>query len=283
MYFFIKFADIQYIMSKLIKIIFFLFICFALSKSVFSKLNGSPGAKTNSPTDGNDCTVCHSGTANTGNGSVSINTNIPSNGYTPGQTYSIDVQISQSSINRFGFEITSEENNFGSGKIGSFGITDPNSTKFTNNNNAITHKQTGITGNGARTWNMNWTAPTTNNSGGVIFYVSAIAANGNGNSSGDEIYTTSRGFSEATSTVNNEVSDIKVFLNISNNDIMINSNNPVLISDLKIYDVSSKLVYNKKNTYLPALIKNNLFNPGIYILKMQTSKGKNIQEKIILP
>ena len=270
-------------MDKLIKIIFVLFICFTLSESVFSKLNGSPGAKTNSPTDGNDCTVCHSGTANTGNGSVSINTNIPSNGYIPGQTYSIDVQISQSSINRFGFEITCEEANFGSNKIGSFGITDPNSTKFTNNNNAITHKQTGITGNGSKSWNMHWTAPTSNNSGGVVFYVSAIAANGNGNTSGDEIYTTSRGFSEATSTINKEVSDIKVFLNITNSDIMINSNNPVLISDLKIYDVSSKLVFNKKNINLPTLIKNNLFNQGIYIVKMQTSKGINIQEKIIFP
>ena len=130
---------------------------------------------------------------------------------------------------------------------------------------------------------MNWTAPTSNNSGGVVFYVSAIAANGNGNSSGDEIYTTSRGFSEATSTVNNEVSDIKVFLNVSNNDIIINSNNPVLISDLKIYDISSKLLYNKKNIYLPTLIKNNLFISGIYIVKIQTVEGENIQEKIIIP
>ena len=177
-------------------------ICLLLTPNVFSKLNGSPGAKTDSPTDGNNCTACHYAPVNSGNGLLSITTDIPVQGYTSGQTYSITIQLTQNTINRFGFEITCEEGNFGSNKTGSFGISDPTTTKFVNNNAAVTHTQGGISGSGSKTWSMNWTAPTSSVSGGVVFYVSAIAANGDGNNSGDEVYTTSRPFSEATSSIN---------------------------------------------------------------------------------
>ena len=118
------------------KIAFFLLISIFLflTPNVFSKLNGSPGAKTDSPMDGNNCTACHSGTVNSGNGLLSVATNIPVQGYTAGQTYAITVQMAQPSINQFGFEITCEEGNFGSTKTGTFGITDVTTTKFVNNN-----------------------------------------------------------------------------------------------------------------------------------------------------
>ena len=172
-------------------------ICLLLAPNVFSTLNGSPGAKTGSPMDGNDCTGCHSGTINSGSATLSVATNIPTQGYTPGQTYSIAVQITQTSVNRFGFEITCEEGNFGNQKIGTFGIIDVTKTKFTNNNTAVTHTQGGTFGSGTNIWNVNWTAPTTTVSGGIVFYVSAMSANGNGNNNGDEVYTTSRSFLEA--------------------------------------------------------------------------------------
>lgn len=175
-------------------------IVFYPQKELISKINGSPGAKTGSPLDGNNCTACHSGTANTGSGILSVATNIPVQGYTAGQTYAITVQIIQSSISRFGFEITCEEGNFGSAKTGSFGITDATTTKFVNNNTAVTHKQGGTSGSGSKTWSMNWTAPQTGVSAGVVFYVSANAANNNGNNNGDEVYTTSRPFPEAPSS-----------------------------------------------------------------------------------
>ena len=34
-------------------------VCLLLATNVFSKLTGSPGAKTGSPMDGNNCTACH--------------------------------------------------------------------------------------------------------------------------------------------------------------------------------------------------------------------------------
>ena len=268
-------------MKKSIYFLFAIAIFLLLTPNVFSKLNGSPGAKTGSPLDNNNCTACHSGTANTGSGTLSVATNIdPVQGYIAGQTYSITVQIIQSSTNRFGFEITCEEGNFGSAKTGTFGITDNTNTKFVNNNDAVTHKQAGTTSNA---WTMNWTAPQSGVSGGVVFYVSAIAANNNGNNNGDEVYTTTRSFGEATSTVSEKQNNITAFVNPISKDIMINVVEPIHISNLEVYDISAKLVYSKKEVLLPSTINIDFLNTGIYILNMKTRDGEVISKKVILP
>ena len=265
-------------MKKSIYFLSVIAIFLLLTPNVFSKLNGSPGAKTGSPMDGNNCTACHSGTANTGSGTLSVATNIPVQGYTAGQTYAITVNMIQSSISRFGFEITCEEGNFGA-KTGTFGITDNTNTKFVNNNNAVTHKQAGTTSN---TWSMNWTAPA-GLTAGVVFYVSAIAANGNGNNNGDQVYTTSRSFAEATTSVSEKQNKITAFVNPISKDIMINAVEPIYISNFEVYDISAKQVYSKKEVLLPSAINVDFLNSGIYILNMQTRGGEMITKKVILP
>ena len=57
-------------------------VCLLLAPNVFSKLTGSPGAKTGSPMDGNNCTACHYAPVNSGTGMLSVATNIPTQGYT---------------------------------------------------------------------------------------------------------------------------------------------------------------------------------------------------------
>lgn len=267
------------------KLTFFLLISIFLflTPNIFSKLNGSPGAKTGSPMDGNNCTACHNGIVNSGSGLLSVATNIPVQGYTAGQTYAITVQISHPNFSRFGFEITCEEGNFGSAKIGTFGITDATTTKFVNNNNAITHTQGGIFGTGSKTWSMNWTAPFTSPSGGIVFYVSAMAANANGNNSGDEVYTTSRSFTEATSSVTEVQNKITTFINPISKDIMINTLEIMTISSLKIYDISGKVVASKEELLLPTFINVDFLNAGIYIVNMNIKNGDLISEKVIIP
>ena len=271
-------------MKKSIYFLSAIAIFLLLTPNVFSKLNGSPGAKTGSPMDGNNCTACHDdGTINTGSGILSVATNIPVQGYTTGQTYAITVQMIQSSRSRFGFEITCEEGNFGTAKTGSFGITDATTTKFVNNNTAVTHKQGGTSGSGSKTWSMNWTAPQTGVSAGVIFYVSAIAANNNGNNQGDEVYTTSIPFPEAPSSISETHNKITAFVNPISKDIMINAVEPIRISNLEVYDISAKLVYSKKEVLLPSTINVDFLDAGIYILNMQTRGGEIITKKVILP
>ena len=253
-------------------------VCLLLAPNVFSKLTGSPGAKTGSPMDGNNCTACHYAPVNSGTGMLSVATNIPTQGYTAGQTYSITVQMTQASINRFGFEITCE----GSGaKAGTFGITDAANTQLVNNNASVTHTQGGTFGSGSKTWTMNWTAPA--NVQTVNFYVSAMSANGNGNNAGDEVYTTVRTFDEAASSVTDIQNKITTFVNPISKDIMINCLAPVIAKNLKVYDISGRLLVDKNDLQLPTALDVDFLDAGIHIVIMNLKSGEFLSEKVIIP
>lgn len=155
---------------------------------LYSYAGGSPGGKTGSPGDnGNTCTDCHSGTAQTKTGWIT--TNIPADGYVAGETYVVTATGTHPGVVKFGFELT-DENSAGD-KLGGLTVTDVSRTKYINSNNAITHTSAGNvpTGN-TNSWSMDWTAPT-DGDGEVTFYAAFNAANGNGNTSGDQIYKTS--------------------------------------------------------------------------------------------
>ena len=271
-------------MKRLIFLLLSSALFLLLAPNIFSEITGSPGGKTDSPSDIANCTQCHNGSINTGSASLlSIASDIPTHGYTPGQTYSIVVQISETSINRFGFEITCEEGNFGSQKTGAFGISDPSNTKLTNNNNAVTHTQAGTIGSGSKVWSMNWTAPQSGVSGGVVFYLSAMASNNNGNNNGDQVYTTTRFFSEGTSSIIDKQNVITAFLNPASKDIMINSTNKIYIHSLNLYDLSGKEVYTKNDVSLPTILNVDFLSSGTYLVNMQEETGTIITKKIIVP
>ena len=134
-----------------------------------SNSTGSVGGKTGSPTDGANCTQCHG--AQQGQGAT-ITTDIPSTGYEPGNIYNITVGLNPvvgSDPN--GFEVTCEDNTTNT-KAGSFGITNPTYTQFTNNSSAVTHT---TAGNSLGTWSFNWVAPIAG-TGDITFYGAFIEA-----------------------------------------------------------------------------------------------------------
>jgi hypothetical protein len=152
-----------------------------------SRSNGSPESASGSPSDGVTCAKsgCHAGTASAQDNMVT--SNIPVSGYVPGQTYSITVSISQAGISKFGFSI-SPQNSSGS-VLGSLVITNTAETQLKNvGHQYVTHTTAGNAGTGSKTWSFDWIAPTAG-TGAVPFYASVNAANGNGNTSGDQIYT----------------------------------------------------------------------------------------------
>ena len=169
-------------------------IVFYPQQELISKENGSPGAKTNSPLDGQNCTSCHSGSINSGSGTISITTDIPSGGYLPGNTYTITTTVAQAGINKFGFELTAENLSV---KQGTFFITNAIETKFANgtSNTGVTHKQAGTSGTNTKSWDCDWEAPASG-TGDITFYSSALAANSNGSNNGDQVYTNSIMISE---------------------------------------------------------------------------------------
>ncbi len=159
---------------------------------LYSYNSGSPGGKSGSPGDGGStCTQCHSGTAQPQ--TDWITTNIPEEGFTAGITYTIVATGTHTGVSKFGFELTAEDG-FGT-KVGTLSITDPSRTKFTNANHSVTHTSGGTSVSGdSNTWSMDWTAPS--DLSVVTFYAAFNAANGNGTTTGDVIYTTSATYDE---------------------------------------------------------------------------------------
>jgi len=223
---------------------------------------GSPGGKTGSPNDIGNCMGCHTD-AQQGQGAT-ITTNIPSTGYEPGNTYNITASLNGSvTQNISGFEMTCEENATNT-KTGSFGITNPTSTQFTNNSNAVTHT---AAGNSQNTWSFNWVAPTTG-TGEIAFYGTFIEAMYPiGNNQGDFFAEATLSFNEAT---------VNSIINLSaQNDFTFNTVTKTIetINTVSVYDISGKLVLATNNA------TTNIFHlkKGIYILK-----SENNTQKIIL-
>jgi len=168
--------------------------------------NGKVGY-TNSPGEGN-CTSCHTGTINSGPGSISI-TSTPSlaSGYVPGTTYSVTCNVSESSTTNshlfgFGFEALLASGANG----GNLAITNATRTKLqtktvgSNVRNNVVHTGASNTGPNTVPFTFNWTAPAAG-SGTVTFYTCGIAANASGDESGDHAYKTSLSVPENTTSV----------------------------------------------------------------------------------
>ena len=243
------------------KSLLFIQICIGLAIFFYpttsdSNPNGSPGEKTNSPMDGQNCTGCHSGTINSGIGTATITTNIPASGYSIGSTYTITLTGIKTNCTKFGFELTAE--NAMLGKAGTFLITNSTETKFAagTNNTAVTHKTAGNSGNTTKSWSMDWTA-STNTSGSTIFYAALLFANNNGNNNGDNVFTTSLAVNEE---IVNAINDLSV-----KNDFTFNAATKTIETQktMDVYDISGKLVLttNSNSTNISHL------KTGIYILK----------------
>lgn len=174
-------------------------IIWAYAEGPDAGLSGVPGENT--------CTACHSG----GSGSGSVSVSFP-NGltYTPGVKQHLVVTVADSAQRRWGFQLTARQSGSSSVQAGSFtpgtdGYTQLvcTQTTFRTENfgpgcggstsmplQYIEHTMQG-TRNGQRnsvTFAFDWTPPSSD-VGSIIIYVAANAANGDGNTGGDHIYT----------------------------------------------------------------------------------------------
>jgi hypothetical protein len=260
-------------MKKTLPFIFMaLAISFLLISGIMSN-SGSPGAKTGSPIDGSTCAQCHNSTVTTAEW---ITTTIPETGYVPGEKYTITLSASDAAAVKIGFELTAETT---LGKQGTFIITDDAKTKLTNGNKSVTHKSTGVNPvSGANSWSVDWTAPIAG-TGEVTFYAAINAANGNGNTSGDKIYTSELAVSEATTT---SVAGVKrnritLYPNPAYGFFMVEAGSE--IQQITIIDLAGKLVHSEKNIR-STKTQVNLDNlkPGLYIAKMVTGDGEFTQK-----
>lgn len=167
---------------------------------------GSPGETT--------CSACHTSTDVAT--SVTINSgNMPNWEYVPGTTYNMSVTVTKQGINLFGIGIealTSSNQN-----AGNLIITNSSETQIKNqvvsgvSRRNIVHQLNGGAAANSKTFNFNWTAPTTA-IGNVTFYYAAVAANANGSSgagdfsvNGSQVVTPANTTSINTNKIENEI------------------------------------------------------------------------------
>lgn len=144
-----------------------------------------PVERTGAPDEGS-CADCHGNT--TGNGDLIITSNVPDNIFAYGQTYTINITIADDVNSQFGFSMTALDQN--NQPAGTFTLINTMNTTLQNSNNLnrwyVGHKNAME----MNTWTFQWKAPESNQGvESVTLFAKGNAANNNGATSGDFIYT----------------------------------------------------------------------------------------------
>ena len=126
----------------------------------------------------NNCTICHSGTVNSGNGSVEF-IDLP-NEFNPGETYSIGITVTGSNSRGYGFQATAM---IGDQFAGNFSLNS-DSENLELNGGFIQHSSRTDSG----IWYFNWDAPEEATEA-ITFSASGLGTGGSSGYSGDRVYT----------------------------------------------------------------------------------------------
>lgn len=244
--------------------------------------DGTDPGYTGSPGDSSkNCTTCHGGIAIPKDGWIT--SNIPTEGYTPGQTYTIKATNTAMGSTRFGFEVSPQKLN--GNLMGTMIITDTSRTKLVGNDKYITYKADGVDGVDSNTWTFNWVAPQTG-AGEVVFYG---AFNSNpGHKGGDGTTLSTLKVKEVGTTgislISDKISNLAIYPNPSNDIVK-------LVFDLKrssevtidITDLGGKrlipVLSGKHNGSIAKEVNISGLPQGIYLMRIEID-GRTATQKI---
>lgn len=222
----------------------------------------APANYTGSPSDGRNCSGCHSSSGVTQIDNV-ISTNIPQDGYTPGETYSITVSgINEEKIKRYGFSVTAEDNS--NINTGTFIAGDSTGV----NQNYVGHSPASTNPNPI--WNFEWTAPAAG-TGEVTFYGAfVLAKDTNAFINHYKVKTTNTSIQEkaTTSITSKQKNNLNVFF-AQNKLILANSSN-IQIRKISVYNSMGRLVLN--STDLSNINVSGL-KRGVYFVNIHTPEN----------
>ncbi len=245
-----------------------------------SSSGGRTDGRSGSPGDANqDCGQCHGGSSAS---SVSmIETDIPTSGYIGGTTYNLTVTVAETGATRFGFQITAEHSS--NAKAGTF-ATGGNTEIYTSNSDQLaTQNNAGIFGTDSKSYTMEWTAPTAG-AGDVTFYVAGNAANGDGGTGGDIIYTDSEAIAEDNSGAtgieeNNNINSISVYPNPTTGSFKIAGLEASAETAISITDTKGAIV--KKMTITNNLVDVSDLDRGLYFISVENNSISFVDQLII--
>lgn len=213
--------------------------------------NGPAGGKTGAPGEQN-CTSCHSGTAQSGTNEnllvINDDLGFGITQYTPGATYTVNLTMASNPAKK-GFQVTAL--NGANAMAGNF-VAGSNTQLKTatisgGQRKYATHKSSSNT-SATQTWNWTWQAPATSE-GAVTFYVATNKANNNNNDNGDVIYLSQYIFVNDDASVNETQVENKfeVGYGVEKEELVISfSTLSIVPTSLNLVDLQGKSVWSKK-------------------------------------
>lgn len=240
----------------------------------------APAGHSGSPADGVTCTACHGGGAAISKTGI-ISTTIPTEGYVPGNTYTVTVTLNNPGTTRFGFQLSPQSQN--GTRLGTWGAataeTQVVSQKW------ATHKSAGTTGNNTKVWTLQWTAPVAG-TGDVTFYGAFNIANGDDNTTGDIIWKSTHTISEQGANGLETAGKLQI-------DAFVDANNTLQVrlpemgtanADIRLVDLNGKLLEN----WTSATILDGQWNgalpqmsAGIYLVQVQAGSMVGTKKIVI--
>lgn len=262
----------------------------AFLNQVISNSGGAPSGRTGSPIDAGTCKTsgCHdSFDLNSGNGSITIFSDIPNGIYTPGLTYTINVNLTEQGKNKFGFE-TSAYSPTANANVGAVTIINATETKINPGaNEYVTHTSMGNSATDSKDWSFDWTAPNPG-AGAVIFHVAGIIADGTGSPANDHVYTTTDTVLQGPGVSIDPIQETfaaKVYPTLAEDFVMVEMdqlNRGVL--KLRITDISGQQVFNMEQEVTSSSFTNRIpvqsWASGVYLMTI-SHDGKVGYEKFI--
>lgn len=244
--------------------------------------DGTDPGYTGSPGDSSkNCTTCHGGIATPKDGWIT--SNIPAEGYTPGQTYTVKATNTAMGSTRFGFEVSPQKLN--GDLMGTMIITETSRTKLVGNDKYITYQSDGVDGVDSNSWTFNWVAPQIG-SGEVVFYG---AFNSNpGHKGGDGTTLSTLKVKEVGTTgismLSSKVENLMIYPNPSNDVVKLNfdlkKSSEVTID---ITDLNGKrlipVLTGKHNGNVTKEINIAGLSQGIYLMRIEID-GRIATQKI---
>lgn len=244
--------------------------------------NGKSGYA-GSPTE-STCAQCHNTfSLNSGTGSVVISSNIPNDKYVPGTLYQMSVTVSQQGINLFGLctEALTAANTNAGGLTITMGLETQIKTAA-NGRKCVTHKQNGGAGTNTKEFKFNWLAPAAG-TGPVTFYTTGLAANGTGSSAGDYVYSSSKVFTEATTSVDEATTAISIIASPNPaKDMLKVTVNKAGLKTLHLVDMQGKVVLSETTTAETANLKVANLAAGMYSVQIWNEKKELLGTKKVL-
>lgn len=232
-----------------------------------------------------NCTQCHGGAVQDGSNEnlFSIERNgQPVTEYVPGETYEVYLDMFSDPAKR-GFEVTvlDAENNFS----GDFTAGQHTQIKTGGNRKYVTHTGSSNAPDG---WSWLWTAPD-EISGELRFYIATNKANGNGSSSGDQIFLSQYVFGTSAGVEENPYfQDLSVAYSLSDRQLLIRFSSSVSGNvNLNLIDGSGKSVLyqnlgksmegeNSENIRVP-----DYLGTGIYFVHLMVDNN-TVSKKVFI-